>query len=126
VGRILVVAFLLAHAFVHVAVWAMPKPGADTQPFDPRRSWALAAAHVAIAPARTASVAAALTAAVLYGTAGVALAFDLPVWVGLASAGALAGLLLKTLWFNPWLSLGVALDLGVLLAVAAQWPAGLY
>src|SRR5688500_5381694 len=104
----------------------MPKAGANTQPFDPGRSWALAAAHVAIAPARTASVAAALTAAVLYGTAGVALAFDLPVWVGLASAGALAGLLLKTLWCNPWLSLGVALDLGVLLAVAAQWPAGLY
>ena len=123
---IVIVTFLLAHAFVHVAVWAMPRPGAATQPFDPTRSWVLAAAHVAPAPARTASVAAAWTAAALYGSAGVALALDLPVWVGLAAAGAVAGLLLKILWFNPWLSLGVVLDLGVLLAIAGQWPTGPY
>ena len=124
--RILVVAFLFAHAFVHVAVWAMPKPDAATQPFDPTRSWALAAVHVATAPARTASVAVAWAAAVLYGTAGFALAFELPMWAGLAVAGAAVGLVLKALWFNPWLSAGVVLDVAVLLAVAAQWPASLY
>jgi hypothetical protein len=120
------VAFLLAHAFVHVAVWAMPKPEGATQPFDPTRSWALTAAHVATAPARTASVAVAWTVAVLYGTAGLALSFDLAAWSALAPAGAIAGLLLKALWFNAWLIFGAALDLAVLVAVAEQWPAGLY
>jgi hypothetical protein len=32
-------------------------------------------------------------------------------------------LALKGLWFNRWLSLGVALDISVVVAAAAGWPA---
>ncbi|MDT7839954.1 hypothetical protein [Streptomyces justiciae] len=39
---------------------------------------------------------------------------------------AAVGLLLRTLWFNPWLSLGVLLDAGVIAAVLLTWPASLY
>lgn len=37
-----------------------------------------------------------------------------------------AGLLLKVLWFDPWLGLGVLLDVGVVVAVACTWPASVY
>jgi hypothetical protein len=117
--RIAVIAFLLAHGIVHVGVWAMPKAAAEKPaPFDPAHSWALTAARVDSTSMRSASVTLASLAAVLFGAAAFALAIDAAMWAGLAAAGALLGLTLKALWFNPWLSLGVALDLGVLVAVS--------
>jgi hypothetical protein len=50
---------------------------------------------------------------------GLAFAVDAPVSAGLAAFAALVGLVLKGLWFNRWLRLGVALDLGVVGAVLA-------
>lgn len=38
----------------------------------------------------------------------------------------MTGLVLKAVWFNPWLLVGVLLDAGVLAAVFGQWPASLY
>ena len=121
--QLAVVTFLLAHAFVHVAVWAMPKPAERPTPFDPTHSWALAAGHVPPASQRTTSVTLAWLAAALFAAAGVALAADLAAWTALALVAAVVGLVLKALCFNPWLSLGVALDVAVLVAAAAGWPA---
>jgi hypothetical protein len=45
--------------------------------------------------------------------------------VPLAVVAAGLGLVLKTLYFHPWLSLGVLLDLGVLSAALTQWPVSL-
>ena len=63
--------------------------------------------------------------ATLYTCAGMALAVDASTAVTLAVAGAATALALKGLWFNTWLSLGIALDLGVLWAVATGWPSSL-
>ena len=120
--QLAVVAFLIVHGFVHAAVWAAPKPADQPAPFDPAHSWALAAAHIAAPAARTASLTLAWLAAGLFAAAGCALALDITAWTSLAVLGATVGLLLKGLWFNRWLSLGVALDLGVIAAVASNWP----
>jgi hypothetical protein len=47
-------------------------------------------------------------------------------WAPVAALAAAAGLLLKLGWFHPWLTAGVLLDVGVLAAVAAGWPAALF
>lgn len=39
-----------------------------------------------------------------------------------AVSGSIAGLLLKGLYFHPWLMVGVLIDAGVLGAAAAGWP----
>ena len=114
------VAFLFAHPFVHVAVWAMPKPAETAAPFDPTHSWALAAGHAPPTSQRATGVTLAWIAAALFAAAGLALAFDLVAWTALAVMAAAVGLALKVLYFNPWLSLGVVLDVAVLaLAIAA-------
>jgi hypothetical protein len=100
----------------------VPKPADKPAPFDPSHSWAFAAAHLGSSSARQASVTLAWLAAALFTSAGVTLALDASAWTSLAVAGATVGLLLKGLWFNRWLSLGVALDVGVMAAVAAGWP----
>lgn len=50
---------------------------------------------------------------------------DWSVWVPMAVSGAVAGLLLKGLFFNPWLIVGVLIDIGVLWASSAGWPPSL-
>ena len=120
--RLLVAAFLIAHGIVHAALWATPMDPDKTAPFDPSYSWALAAGHVAAAPMRSASVAFAWVSAVLYIAAGVSVAVDAAAWSALAAVGAVVGLALKGVWFNRWLSFGLALDVAVLVAIAQGWP----
>lgn len=117
------VLFLIAHSFIHVAVWAMPKPAENPPPFDPTHSWALAAGHITSTSQRTTSVTLAWLAAVLFAAAGAALAVGATAWTALAMLAAVVGLVLKGLCFNRWLSLGVALDVAVLVAAALSWPA---
>ena len=121
--QLAVVVFLIAHAFVHVAVWAMPKPAENAPPFDPTHSWALAAGHMTPTAQRTTSVTLAWIAAGLFAASGAALAVDATAWTTMAMLGAAVGLALKGLWFNRWLSLGVALDVAVLVAATMNWPA---
>ena len=120
--QLAVIAFLFAHAFVHVAVWAMPKPAENPPPFDPAHSWALGAGHITPTSQRTTSAVLAWVAAVLFAASGFALAIDAAAWTALAMLAAAVGLALKGLWFNRWLSLGVALDIAVLVAAAMNWP----
>jgi hypothetical protein len=120
--QLAVVAFLIVHGFVHAAVWTAPKPANQPTPFDPAHSWALAAAHIAASASRTASLTLAWLGAGLFAAAGCALALDTTAWTSLAVLAATVGLVLKGLWFNRWLSLGVVLDLGVIAAVASSWP----
>ncbi|CAL9283094.1 hypothetical protein [Streptomyces sp. SudanB52_2052] len=62
----------------------------------------------------------------LYVIAGAATATQSSGWSVAALTAACVGLLLKVLWFHPWLSLGVVLDAGVITAVLTGWPASLY
>jgi hypothetical protein len=124
VTTLVVAAFLVVHGLVHLAVW-LPHPAPQEgkpAPFAPDHSALLTVAAVPAVGARRVSEILAVTAAAALGLAGVAVAFGVGEAVPLAVAGAVAGLLLKALFFNPWLTLGVALDLLVLAMALASWP----
>ncbi|WP_282703523.1 hypothetical protein [Streptomyces sp. CC219B] len=121
----LVSAFLFVHGLVHLTVW-LPHDTTE-QPFNPRHSWALAAAGVPRARVvDRAAIGMAAVTAMLYVIAGSAAAVQSGGWAAAALIAASAGLLLKALWFNPWLTLGVLLDVGVITAVWASWPGALF
>jgi hypothetical protein len=48
------------------------------------------------------------------------------LWAPAAVGAAVAAVVLKGIFFNAWLTLGVALDVAVLAAVAAGWPPSLF
>ncbi|MFI6645967.1 hypothetical protein [Streptomyces sp. NPDC050504] len=123
---VLVAAFLIAHGLLHVAVWTVPQRPDKPSPFDPGHSWALAAAHVSPSPARAVALALAWYAAVVYVIAGAGVLASSGWWTTAALVGAAFGLVLKAVWFDPWLSFGVLLDVGVIVAVASTWPASVY
>ncbi|WP_192583132.1 hypothetical protein [Streptomyces albicerus] len=123
---VLVTAFLIAHGLLHPGVWTTPAQPGKPLAFDPGHSWALAAAHVSAAPARAASLALAWYVALVYAVAGAGVAAGSGWWPATAVVAASMGLALKAIWFDPWLSLGVLLDVGVIVAVAGTWPASLY
>jgi hypothetical protein len=124
--RTIVTLFLFAHGFVHSAVWVMPRANAQAPPFDPAHSWALGLAHVNQKSSMGASVVFAWLATAAFALAAVMVAVDVPAWSVMAVMGAAIGLVLKLLWFNPWLTLGVALDVAVIAAVVAGYPSSLF
>lgn len=120
------VMFLIVHGVLHIVVWMPPQPKADSPaPFDPSHSTLLATVGVRARATRALAVTLAAGAAAAYLLAAVALAADATWWGVLAMVGAALGLVLKLGYFNAWLSLGIALDAGVVVAVLANWPAGL-
>lgn len=121
----LVVVFLVAHGLVHLAVW-LPRPDPDAErppPFYPDHSAVLTAVGQRETTTRRVSVVLAVVVTVAYVVAGPVLAFGgaTAAVVALTVASAL-GLLLKALFFHPWLSLGVLLDGLVLSSALADWP----
>src|SRR5688500_6658787 len=117
--RLAVAAFLIAHGLVHFAIYATPKDSSKPAPFDPSRSWALAAGHVRATSMRSVSLAGGVAVAAAYAAAGWSIAVDATFATGIAALAAALGIALKGLWFNPWLSLGIALDIAVLVAASA-------
>ena len=119
----LVVGFLVAHGLVHFAVW-LPHPEPDPDkpaPFAPDHSAVLTRVSVPQSTARRLSTTLAAAAGVGFLLTGLAVAIDAGWVVPMAVCASLLGLLLKALFFNPWLLLGVLIDLAVLLG-AAFWP----
>lgn len=120
--RILIAAFLIAHAAIHAAYIA-PRPpataGGPEWPFDLGRSWALLPLGLDGGAARVLGMA--LLAATIGGFALAALAslglLPAGLWTSGVTIGALASLALLGLFFHPWLALGVAIDLFLLWAV---------
>lgn len=123
---LLVAVFLILHGLLHPGIWAAPRQPDKPSPFDPGHSWALAAAHVSPAPARAAALALAWYTAVVYAVAGAGALAGGGWWPTAALVGAASGLALKAIWFDPWLGVGVLLDVGVIVAVACTWPASVY
>ncbi|MEV7389748.1 hypothetical protein [Streptomyces sp. NPDC091215] len=117
----LVAAFLVVDGLIHLAVW-LPADAAEQQPFDPGRSWALAAAgRPGPDVAALAAVGLASASALLFEIAGVAAATRAD-WTVPAVTGAVVGPVLKTLWFNRWLAPGLLLDGGLIFAVLTLGP----
>jgi hypothetical protein len=122
--RFLVTAFLIAHGLVHLAIYATPA-NPKAAPFDPGHSWAFGDSRAVASSTRGASVALACAVAAAYSTAGWMVAIHSAGWGQVATHAAALGLLLKGLWFHPWLSLGVGLDIAIAGAAIFGWPASL-
>lgn len=122
----LVGAFLIVHGVLHPGVWTAPQQPDESAPFVPGRSWVLAAVRVAPALARAMGLALAWYTAVVYAVAGAGALAGSDWWPTAALVGAASGLVLKAVWFDRWLSIGVLLDVGVVAAVIGTWPASLH
>jgi len=130
--KLLFAGFLLAHAAVHLFFFA-PKPapvaGGPTWPFELGHSWALSSLGLAPDMLRVLGIALIAVMIGAYALAALALFGIGPtgLWVPAAAAGTLASLALLALWYMPWLTIGVAIDLVVLWVVLiSSWvPDGL-
>ena len=107
-------AFLIAHGLVHAAIYSIPPDPDKPASFDPRRSRVLAAAHVDLERSATVSVAMSWVVALLYVGAGSAFLADSSAWLSLGVSAAALGLVLKGLFFHPWLVIGVLVDVAIL------------
>ncbi|WP_127361203.1 hypothetical protein [Actinacidiphila soli] len=58
--------------------------------------------------------------------AGVGMAAGTGWWSTAALVAAACGLVLKAIWFHPWLTVGALPDAAVVLSVSQSWPASLY
>jgi hypothetical protein len=108
-------------------VW-IPHPQPDPArpaPFAPDHSAVLTMASVPAATTRQLAVVLATTAGGAFILAGLAVAFGGGWAVPVAVVAAVVGLVLKAIFFNPWLTLGVALDALVLGAALVEWPVSL-
>lgn len=122
------VAFLVAHGLLHLAIW-VPKPEPDPDrppPFEPDHSAVLTATKVPQAATHQLALALAAATTAAYLLTGIAVALDTSWAVAVAMVAAVAGLVLKGLYFHPWLSLGVLIDCAVLGSALVGWPEGLW
>jgi hypothetical protein len=118
----LLVAFLAVHGLLHLAIWVPPPQPQDSAPFRPDHSAVLTAVRTPAVAVRSLARGLALGAAVMYVLAAVGVAVGAGWAAAAALVAALLGLLLKGLYFHPWLLLGIALDGLVFAAVMTGWP----
>lgn len=120
----LVAGFLLLHGLLHLAVW-LPKPEpapGRPAPFEPDHSAVLTQERVPQRTIHRLAILLASTAAVLYGVVGLAVAVGTSWAVPLAVLAGTVGIAIKLLFFHPWLSVGIAIDLLVLSSALVEWP----
>jgi hypothetical protein len=129
-ARLVLSGLLLAHAAIHVAFISPPPPataGGPAWPFTTDDSWLLTRLGVEDQTARTLALAlVALTLAAFAAAALVAIAVA-PAWLWMPAivCGATASLVLLFAFFHPWLVLGAAIDIGLILAtLVAGWTPG--
>jgi hypothetical protein len=121
------VAFLVLHGLLHAAIW-LPHPTPDPDrppPFLPDHSGVLTVAAVRQDTAHRLAVGLAIATTVTYVLAATAVAVAADGAVSVAVGAAVLGLALKFVFFHPWLTLGVLLDLLVLSSVLLEWPVAL-
>ena len=107
---------LLGHGLIHVAIYA-PPTAADA-PFDAGHSWLASGARQARPLLLTLAYASAATLTV----AGIGLFAQQNWWQVAAIAGAALSLLLLILFFNPWITVGVAINVTVIIVlVQTDW-----
>jgi hypothetical protein len=123
--RLVLAAFLVAHGLVHLLFFSPPPPateGGPSWPFALDRSWILTPLGLGADTTRILGIALiAVTIAGFALAAIVALGF-LPssLWVPTVVIGAVASLAVLGLFYQPWLTLGVAIDLVLLWVVLVQ------
>jgi len=106
--------FLIAHGLAHLAVYA--PPAADA-PFDPARSW-LFGRRI-----RPLALTLGAVAALIFVIAGIGLLAHQDWWQAASVVGASASLVLLALFFHPWLSFGVAINVAIIWVLTqTDWP----
>jgi hypothetical protein len=123
-STVVLVAFLAAHGLLHAAIW-LPRPEPDPAhrpPFVPTHSAVLTVAAVPVPEVRSIARSLAVATMVAYLVSAAATAGSVSWTAPALTCAALLGLALKTLFFHPWLIVGVALDVLVLTAAVAGWP----
>jgi len=125
--RFVLTAFFMAHAaiqFSFVSPAPTPTPGAPAWPFDLSGSWLLGLLGAGGSATRGFGVGLLLLLSLGYAAAALVTIGVLPEQLSGASVilGATASLVLLTLFFHPWLALGVVIDLVLLaLVLATGW-----
>ena len=105
--------FVVLHGLVTAAIWLAP--GGEDAPFDPAHSWL-------IGDSRAVALFIGAMAGVALVTAGIGLLTDAAWWPALAVVGGVVGTALVVVWFHPWLLLGLAINVGVLVAGVRALP----
>jgi hypothetical protein len=118
--RVLFIAFLIAHAGIHAAIWiptAVGGPGgAKDAPFDAGHSWVLG-------DQRGLALVLALVAAAFLCVAGIGLWAQAEWWRPVAVIGLAVSLALMVLYFNPWYLFIEAVNAGLIVGILwLDWP----
>ncbi|HEX7172974.1 MAG TPA: hypothetical protein VF365_10250 [Candidatus Limnocylindria bacterium] len=126
--KLLLAAFLAAHALIHVSYLTPAPPrtaGGPEWPFEMARSWTVAATRVDPQLVRAIGSVLVIATIVLLAAAALAsLGWVVPAsaWPLLVVAGATASAITLVVFFDPWIVLGLAIDAGLLwAAIAAGW-----
>lgn len=129
-ARLAIAGLLLAHAGIHV-FFLSPAPPATADgpawPFTTDESWLFTRLGVDAGTARTLALALVALTLAAFATAALVAVGIAPasLWVPAAVTGATASLALLLVFFQPWLVLGVAIDVGLLAAtLVAGWAPG--
>jgi hypothetical protein len=113
--RWLLIVFLIAHGFVHVAIWA-PTYDPARAPFDPSHSWLIGEQRW------LARVLAFVAAAVLI-LAGIALWAKAGWWRPTALGGLVLSTVLLVVFFVRWYVVILAVNVGLIVGLAfMDWP----
>jgi hypothetical protein len=125
--RLLVAAFLLAHAAIHIG-FISPRPpvtaGGPPWPFEVSHSWILGPLGIDAETARALAIALIAVIPGAFALAGVAALGVVPagLWPVAVTIGAIASIAVLAVFFHPWLLLGIAIDVALLWAVnVANW-----
>jgi hypothetical protein len=118
--RFLFALFLIAHGLVHLMVWLAP-PSPDA-PFRADHSWLMGTDGTA----HRTSVTLALGATTTFVLSGLALLLGVAVWITVAVAASVLGLIVAITFFDRWLLADVGINVGLLyLLLMTEWPASL-
>lgn len=102
---------IIVHAVITGVVWTAPLlPDA---PFNPSHSWLLG-------DSRTIAVPVSLLVAVALAATGVGLLLNQPWWAPLGLGSGAAAVAFILVYFNPWLSLAVAINAVIAIAAASS------
>ena len=125
--RLMFGGFLMAHGLIHAAIWLPQVFGVSaaadpTAPFDPGHSWIIGG--LGDGGVRWLSVTLALVATAGFVMAGVGLFAYQGWWRPLTVGACLVSLALFLIYFSPWLSAAVLINVALLFALLwAHWPA---
>jgi hypothetical protein len=124
VTHLLLAGLLLAHAAIHAGFLA-PRPpataGGPPWPFQLDQSWVLDRFGVDAGTRRVLALALVAVTLVGFGLAALTVVRLAPaaLWIPAATIGSVGSIALLGVFFHPWLILGLAIDVAILIAVRA-------